>query len=485
MKTIFSLIFFLYFTAVTGQNINIQNEISDHAQSGLLKHAQWSLYAEYIDNGEVIINYNSDFSLAPASCLKLFTTAAAYNYLGKDFKFETGIYSTGLLTNGILNGNLIIKGGGDPTLGSNLVEDSLPLDSLMDSWISKIKDAGIKQINGSIIADANLFDNFRVSGQWYWIDLGNYYGAQTSALNINDNLYYLYLQPSKNAGEPAEFLRIEPIIPGLEFENKMLTGEKGSGDNGYVYCAPNQYNAVLRGTVPAGFNEFSIKGSIPNPPLFAAQYLKSGLLKNGIPVNGTPQTAGEKIDYEKAFLITKTSSPALEKIVYIINKKSFNLYTEVLLKMTALQEYGNGSIENGTYAVNQLLNNYGADTSGINMFDGCGLSRSDAITAKAMVKLLAGLTKESFFNSFYNTLGIAGKKDDLSSFRNWGSGTAIENNARIKSGTIGGVKSHSGYVKDKSGRMIAFSFIANNFHGSSGKISAIHRQILIDLANLK
>ena len=400
-------------------------------------------------------------------------------------RFSTKIFYDGEIdSKGNLNGNVYIVGGGDPTLGYNLVKGALSLDDLMASWIKAFNNKGIKSIDGNIIADDMLYDRIPIPNNWYWIDLGNYYAASTSALTINNNLYYLYFKPGNKVGEKARVIRTEPVIDGLTFTNNMRTGKKGSGDNGYIFTAPLQFNATLRGTIPRGNKEFSIKGSIPNPPLFAAQHFKKKLNSEGITINGYASVIEKGREYEKNKMIVETLSPSLSDIVFIVNKKSDNLYTEMLLRAIGFKAKKNGSVEKGVEAVEDFLNRCEINTNGLLMFDGCGLSRSDAITTNLMVDLLATISKKKYFNAFYNSLAAVGERNDISAYRNYGIGTAIEKNAHIKSGVIEGVRAYSGYLKDRNGRTIIFSMIANNFNGSGSSVSNIHKNIMIKLAEI-
>jgi D-alanyl-D-alanine carboxypeptidase/D-alanyl-D-alanine-endopeptidase (penicillin-binding protein 4) len=264
----------------------------------------------------------------------------------------------------------------------------------------------------------------------------------------------------------------------------MKTGAKGSGDNGYIYCGPGQFKATLRGTVPAGVSAFSIKGSIPDPALFSAQYLEKYLKAIRISVSLPAGTISEPVKYDPNKLITETISPPLKDIVYIINKKSDNLYTEQLLKTLGLEKKGEGSTYAGIEVIENFLKSNGISTEGLTLYDGCGLSRTDMITPKMMVQVLTMMTKKKVFDSFYHSLAVAGKADDPGYFTKFGVNSPLENNARIKSGLITGVRSESGYVKDKAGRLIAFSFIANNYTGTSRQVDRLHEKLLIMLAKL-
>jgi serine-type D-Ala-D-Ala carboxypeptidase/endopeptidase (penicillin-binding protein 4) len=487
MKKIFLLICFLAVNVILSQdNLSIKKVVDSYQKGKLLKNASWSVTASYLDNGEKIISHNSELALAPASNMKLLTSSAALDILGVNHKFVTRLYSDGDIDkDGNLKGNVYIVGGGDPTLGYDLVKGSLSLDQLMTVWINALKAKGIKSISGNIIADDLLYDRIPIPDNWVWIDLGNYYSASQSALTINNNLYFLYFKPAANVGDIAELIRTEPTIDDLKFTNFMRTGKKGSGDNGYVFNAPLQFDATLRGTIPQGKEEFSIKGSIPNPPLFAAQYFRSALLENKISVNGKALVLNEKIDYDKNKLITETYSPTLEDIVYIVNKRSDNLYTEMLLRAIGYKAKGEGSVNKGVKAVEEYLNKNKINTDGLLMFDGCGLSRSDAITTNIMVNLLTNITSKNYYPAFYNSLAVVGDPNDIGYFRNTGIGTEIEKNAHIKSGVIEKVRAYSGYLKDRNGRTIAFSMIANNFNGSGSAVSNVHKNLMIELAKLK
>jgi D-alanyl-D-alanine carboxypeptidase/D-alanyl-D-alanine-endopeptidase (penicillin-binding protein 4) len=480
------LLILLFAASIFGQKYDeVNNLVKSYSNSKLFKNAQWALYAKYYDNDDVIISMNENMSVAPASGLKLITSSAALDLLGEHHRFETYIYYDGEITDGSLDGDIIIVGGGDPCLGSDAVEGSLNLDDLMDVWMKAIEDVGIVEVKGSILADDLKYDSKPIPDHWEWIDLGNYYAAQSSALSINDNLYYLYFKPGRGKGEDAEFLRTEPVIPGLNFTNYMKTGSSGSGDNGYVYSAPFQYEAVLRGTVPAGTNEFSIKGSIPDPALFAAQYLSKKLNDHYIRVVGEPGKVSKLRNYDLRNLIIVSVSPAVRDIVYILNKRSNNIYAELMLKAISYKLTSKGSTEDGLKHVRKFLKDKSINTDGLMLYDGSGLSRSNAVTAKIMVDLLMENAQSRYFESFHRSLGVVGDPEDIGFFSNTGVGTAIEKKAWIKSGVIVRVRSYSGYIENKSGRAIVFSFIANNYDGSGSEVSRIHRELMTKLAELK
>ncbi len=476
---------FFVFIAPAFAKEELSQIIDEQINSSVLKHAQWSVHAEFADTGETIVDLNGEKSLAPASGLKVITTGVSLIVLGEDFRFETNLYYDGNISDtGILHGNIYIVGGGDPTLGSDQVTGSHHLEKLMQKWVESIKKLGIGQIAGNVVGDTSFFDHDTVPNFWTWSDIGNYFGAGTSSLCIHDNLYYLYFRPGKRVGDSAKIVRIEPEVEGIEFDNHMRTGKIGSGDNGYIYCAPRQRVATLHGTIPGGVKEFAIKGSIPNPPLFAAQYLTKFLKRNQIEVSGLATVIKQQRNYHDKKKICSISSQPLREIIKVTNKKSINLYAEQLVKMIARNGTAIGNTKRGISIIENTLRSLGIDTGGLSLFDGSGLSRNTMITTRICAKFLSAMAKEKTFDSFYGSLSVAGDPEDIGHVKKFGRGTPLAFNARVKTGYIKGVRSHSGYLHSRSGRLISFSLICNNFASPTKAIDRIHESVLLKLVTL-
>ncbi len=448
-----------------------------------LAHAQWSVYAMYADNGDVIIDHNSQMSLAAASGLKIVTTAAALLELGEDFQFETILEYTGTINRrGILDGDLFLTGGGDPVLGSDWLPEAIQMDSLKKLLVSAVKKAGIQIVRGNLVVDVSIFDDQVLPTDWPWIDMGNYYGAGVWGLNIYNNLYHLTFAPGKKAGDPARVIKILPEVPGLTFINHMKTGPEGSGDQGYIYCPPRGKTAYLRGTVPAGFEEFTIRGSIPNPPEWAAHWLKEALTEQGIDIRGIIRVDDSSVDRSERVELLKIQSPPLKNIVSVTNKRSVNMFTEVLLKMTALHRTQNSSTVTGTREIKKLFESLGLDLDGFDIKDGSGLSRSNMVRTVHFAQVLAYMYNSPLADTYIRSFSLCGSEEEPGWLRNFGKGTAVENNARIKTGYIENVRAHTGYVLDRSGRMITFAMICNNFTSSTRPVNEIHEKIVVALA---
>jgi len=458
-------------------------------QDSLLIHGSWSLTAIDTRTGELLVTVNSEKALAPASCLKLVTSAVALSRLGTDFRFETRLeYDGEISPDGMLLGDLYLTGGGDPTLGTGRIDSVLAWPKLLEFWADAVQSAGIGQIGGDLIGDDSWFDDVPVPDGWVWVDLGNYYGAGASGLCFNENMYKLFFKPGNQAGDPARFLRTEPELPDLKFTNQMQTGAAGSGDNGFIYCAPNQWRAWLRGTVPAGVREFAIKGSLPNPAKVSVRLLEQALRARQIPIDGDARVFSEQpemIRDSNRKLLARTQSPVLRDMVYWLNKRSINLYAEQFLKQLGRQFKNSGSFAAGSEVVTEFFKARQIPTGGLNLADGSGLSPFNQITTFQLAQILAKMTNESCFRDFYQSLPIAGDPDDPGSLNRWCLNTPAAKNARIKTGLIEQVRSHAGYVYDRRGHLIAFAMIANRFAGTVKKIDKLHEKLVIQLSEIQ
>ena len=194
-----------------------KNPVEDFINNPLLENANISLLVKDLSTNKTIYQFRSNNSTIPASTMKLVTTATALELLGPKFCFETKLEIDGTLnSNGVLNGNLYIRGGGDPTLGSEHLGDK----DFLTKWVEKIQQIGIKKINGQIIADGTLYDDLGVNPKWTWEDIGNYYAAGAYGISYMDNTYQLVLR-SGAEGTTPEILRVIPEMPLLSFENHL------------------------------------------------------------------------------------------------------------------------------------------------------------------------------------------------------------------------------------------------------------------------
>jgi len=447
------------------------------------RNSIWGLSVRYADTGKEVISCNNTKNLVPASILKLFVTAAALDLLDPGYRFKTRVYVDGALSNGVLTGSLYIRGGGDPSFGSNLIEGAPTAQAEFAKWAEALEAAGINKITGSVIADDSLFEGPALPGSWAWEDIGNYYAAQPTALAINDNLYKLYLKPGAKVGAAAEVLRTEPKIEGIEFNNLMRTGPEGSGDNGYIFNFPEQYSATLRGTIPKGPAEFAIKGSIPSPALFLAHEFTAYLEMCGISVTGKPAKIKNGKDYGPLKFIAETEGSPLKDIVSVTNKRSFNLYAEMLLRHLALAKGKPGTADNGISVLRDYMAENGADVSELKLEDASGLSRLNMVHVDTFTVFLSRISKKKFFGVYLASLVSPADPDATGHIKKMGVHTKLEKFLKIKSGSLNGVRGYAGYLTTKKGKLLTFTSILNNYTAPAAEIDRLNETVLLQLVD--
>lgn len=473
------VLFLLCFPSVKAQtHPAIERFLSAPYMSG----ASVSLLVKDVRDGSVIYSYDAERELIPASVMKLVTTATAFELLGENFRYETVLMYDGHITDGILNGNLYIRGSGDPTLGSR--DTDIDRNKIIRRWIKDIKQKGIRKITGSVIADESVFDTEGTSMKWLREDLGSYYGQGCYGLNFHDNRFTLFLNTKTNNGQP-EINRCEPEIPTLYFHNYIKTNTI-STDSTYIVGFPYSNERYLYGTVPVGNSSVRLQGDIPEPALFLAQYLTKQLEEQQIIVDGIPtchrilSMEGKWQKSERIFL-TSSYSTQLKEIARVTNFVSSNLYADALLK-TIGRAYRTddvvSSYEKGIRTLRQHWNEKGIQTSSLWMFDGSGLALTDKLTAHFLCDLLSYMaTKSVASEAFIESIPRVGIDGTVAGFLK---GSKLQENARLKSGSMSRVRSYAGYVT-KDNKQYAVAIMVNNFSCKQAIIRQHIEQLLKSL----
>jgi len=442
-----------------------------------LKNASIGFYVMTASGAEVIAEYNASQLLVPASTLKIVTTSAALNLLGANYRYETRIYYTGNYnkTTGVLNGDLVIVGSGDPTLQSdNFVKDK---ELVTDKWAKILKEKGLKELHGAIIGDASYFDK-TIPSNWIWEDISNYFGAVPCGLSYRDNKFTVLY----NTGEKGGEAKITGYLPAYLNNTITLISDviaTGSEDQAYAYGDPFSFTKEIRGTLPPNKTNYEIEVALPDPALLCAENLYTSLLQAGVKCQGVQirsnyTKAEEQVSRQ---LIYTHHSPNLEKIVYFTNIKSNNHYCETILKTL-----GKGKSEPGLKVVKNYWLTRGLDSNEIYMEDASGLSRINTVTPRFQAHLLSKVYRDSVcYKHFNSSLPLAGKQGSMS---NIGKGKLIENNMRAKTGYITRARAYCGYVKTKSGKDLAFSLIFNNYNCSARVAKLKMEKFLIALGEL-
>ncbi len=403
-----------------------------------------------LSTGQSLYDFDAQRALPPASTLKIWTTAMALDVLGSEFRFKTELKVSGTIRQDTLFGDIVIVGGGDPSLASQYFDQSL--DQLLERWVSKIQQTGIHHVTGSVIADASLVSPDLIAPTWPYQDLGNYYGAYHSGLNVHDNQFYLRFGQNYRENQRVPIDAIYPEVPDLEIRSLVRTGPSGSGDQAYIMGGPYQEKRYVQGTIPPGSGTFRIKGSLPDPGKFLAYHLVHRLQDGSITCQGGPISAVEPVPLQDGHLLDEWQSPPLQDIARVTNQRSVNLFAQSL-GITAAQQ-------SDFHDLSLYWENQGIDMTGVRTSDFAGLSPDNAVTSKSMVQILSLIHSDpTRFDAFKSTLAVVGKSGTLSSLLK---NSPAQGNIYAKSGLISGVRSYAGYIRRQDGHWIAFSVLTQN-----------------------
>lgn len=440
-----SLIFFM--SGLQGQSVKdkLEKAVQQFVDDSQMRYGTLGFSVINSETGAVVYEYNANTGLAPASCQKIVTSAAAFDLLGQAFTYKTQLAYDGTIANGKLNGNLHIIGSGDPTLGSwrySKTSDTL----LLREWKILLEKAGIKSISGNIITHSDQWETSSVPGGWPWDDMGNYYGAGAYGLNWRENQYDVVLKSGLNTGDAVHIVKTVPKLYNLLFTNELKAGKKGSGDNAYIFSAPYNERVFIRGTIPPAQQRFTISGSMTDPQQQLAYSMAAQLVSGG-------KTPGVRVKSgtTKMTPLHIQESPSLDSVVYWFMKKSINLYGESLVKTIAWQQKGFGSTEEGLSIMKDFWKEKGIDPASLRMIDGSGLSPQNRVTASALVKVLQYARTKEWFKYYADAF-------------------PEYNKMKLKSGTIGGSKGFAGYHTSKEGVNYTIAMLVNNYDGSASEI---------------
>lgn len=452
------------------KQVQFQKYVEGLANTPFMANGMMGVSIKSVSTNKVLVSYNAQKSLAPASTLKLISSATALSTLGENYTYTTQLNYSGQIADSVLTGDIIIKGSGDPSLGSWRIQNQMDYKTLFDTWIQEIKALGIKEIKGRVFADASLFEENVLPDTWIWTDMGNYYGAGAYGLNIHENLYYAVFKPSQYLGE-ATLVKTIPDLPYYQKINKVLTDKPRTGDQVNIYSTPYQDILLMQGFVPAG-ETFSVKGSIPDPALFAAYSLQKKLEEIGIKVQYSPlsslEVSKKKVVYQtplQTMNIAVYTSPPLAELAKACNYQSINLYAETFLKtFSVISSFGN-STKDAIKGLKQIWQSKGVNLTGFNIKDGSGLSPSNGITADNMTDILRTMYSEKSFKAFYESIPVVGESGTVAHL---GKKSKAVGNVRAKSGSIEGVRAYAGYFTAKNGELMCFSFMLNKYNSDFG-----------------
>lgn len=471
MRTLY-LILVLWFPSHLCQSQTVLDSILDARP-----HAWWGAMVTDLAKGDTLFMRNAERSFIPASVTKLFTTSAALDQLGPNFRYVTKLYAQGVQTDGSLEGNLIVQGAGDPSTGA----PGPNWMNVFNAFADSIQALGISEIQGDLIGDDNVFDDLALGADWSWEDLSFGYAAQISGLTFYDATVDVYAYPTTPGAkaklsiipDPGPYLKIENQTRTLPRRSKLVEDQQRIAESNRI---------ILSSQVPMGRSDLEVI-SVHNPTLYFVHGLHMVLTSRGIRVQGQPRDIDEfsqEFTYPDARVIARHTSSALSDLAATINKESHNLYAEHLLKTLGRARPASdeslepGSAVMGVAAAMRTYTRAQIDSVRVQLVDGSGLSRKNLVSPSMTIALLRYMALHSepdVRDAFTSSLAIGGQDGTLE-YRFVGK-SAGYGRVRAKTGTLGNVTSLAGYITHEDEPRLAFVLFANHFQGGSAEIRKI------------
>jgi len=429
----------------------VGSALSSHTRGG-----EWGAIIVSLTRGDTLFAQNADAMMQPASTMKMYTSAVALDRFGPDFSFRTPVLHDGSIgADGTLNGNLYLRGVGDPSMSQRFWHDEEPMDALA----KEVASAGIKHVKGDIVGDASAFDDKLVPDGWKTSYLGAAYAARVSALSLNENLVWVVVKPN---GRQAS-VTLEPATTTIPLQSSVTVS---GGSGGRISAARRPDGSILvRGSIGANSGPLKYSLVVDNPALFATGALRASLQKAGITVDGQTRLGATP---PNATQVAALSSPPLAQIIGEMDRESINIFAELLFRATAhaaLNEQG--SAETGLAHLRDFLSKkVGTSPSVVDVSDGSGLSQLDHVTPRSMVQLLGYVHHADWGPAFHAALPVEGESGTL---KRHGRGAPSRGNLHAKTGTTNTVAALGGYVTAKNGEVLAFSLIYNGADRGNAK----------------
>jgi D-alanyl-D-alanine carboxypeptidase/D-alanyl-D-alanine-endopeptidase (penicillin-binding protein 4) len=429
-----------------------------------------------LDTGETIYERNGRRLMVPASNTKLFTTAAALHYLKPDFKIKTSFYLDGALSEkGVLNGDLIIYGRGDPNISGRFTDRPT---SIFEQVAETLKSLGLREVTGDVIGDDSYFDGCYY-GPWPADDSHKWYAARVSALSFNDNCIDICVAPGKSAGEKPRITQ----SPGTSYANILNMASTTSRRNNSVWAASGGggSDVQVHGKIWTGMKEEVLNFPVETPALYTATVFKETLERKGISVHGRAR----ELENEIGSAVPAGAVPAIDweslplsEMIKVVNKRSQNLHAELLLKQVGRSGGCGATFEGGVRAVHEFAKLTGIPVEEIDLHDGSGLCRSNQVTADAIIRLLQYMDRSPWQKTYRESLATAGADDSLRNL----SHVVPQGTVMGKTGSLRGVFAFSGYADSKTERF-AFSIIGNGLTHGSYSLKTARDRICKELVN--
>lgn len=463
------IVFFILISFVFSQKIS--QKIDSLLSDDFFNYTNIGIKVINLSNKSVIYQKNNKLLFRPASNMKILTSAVALDFLGTNHNFITSLTTDGVITNNSIKGNLFLKSEFDPIL----------TEKDFDNLVKQLKEKGISQIDGDLILDVSNIDTLEWNRDWSWDDEPNYYAAHISSISLNGNCVDIIVKATSPGKKPQVFL--SPEYQNLDIINNAITIDTSSKSDITItrdwYYRNN--TIIINGNISLKDKQASETVNLEKPHKQILLLFYQKLFANGIKLSGT-------LDIKREFANSQTLttlaiiSHDIKTILKKFNKESDNLTGEMLLRLFAYKKFNTpGSSEKGSEVVKSYITNLKLDPSKYQIIDGSGLAPTNYINNDLIITILENIyTNQEKFNIFYESLPIAGVDGTLS--RRMKNSPAY-NNVRAKTGTINGVSSLSGYVKNKNGDILAFSIFIQNHVSQLSKARFFQDEICKILAS--
>lgn len=432
------------------------------------RHAIWSLLVVSLDRGDTLFAQAPDSEVAPASNMKLLTTAAAFRDLGPNFRWHTYLVSDGSVRHGVLEGDLVLYGTGDPGLSDRFFPSkTTAFDSLADQLLAR----GIHSVSGNLIGDASYLGGPLRPRGWDHHDLNDYFAAAISALSFNENVVSIRVQAASRVGAPPSVYSI-PDHAGLDIRNEARTVRRRSRSRLWIDRRKPMDPIIVGGTIAQGRRDVWRELTVSDPAAFAISVFRSVLEAHGITVHGVNRVVRDPAaslvgsreviapavaKSPRTHILARLVSPPLQDYITVVNKRSNNLFAELIFRTLGRVMAGAGTPAASAHVVAEALTTLGVDTARVVQLDGSGLSEGNRVTTGTLVGIISGMAGSPLWNDFWATLPQAGNRRELARmFR-----TRAARNLRAKTGTLEGVSALSGMVQSRDGEHLAFSMVVN------------------------
>jgi D-alanyl-D-alanine carboxypeptidase/D-alanyl-D-alanine-endopeptidase (penicillin-binding protein 4) len=444
------------------------------------RNAHWGILIVDPARGDTLYSRNADKLFMPASNQKIVTGAVALAQLGADYRWTTTLFARGPIRGGVLDGDLVVRGDGDPSISSHMRTDALaPLRDLADS----LRARGITRIRGRVVTAPSPFTDAPLGWGWAWDDLDEPYAAGVDALYFNEGFTQILVRAGSRPGMAVQATtRPAATYPRLLVRAKTVARAQTAADSASarpkltVGYDSSHTGVVVAGTIAVG-DTAVLELALRDLPGAYVAALRESLRARGVRVDEARRDSAAALD-----TLVVLRSPPLRDILPAMEKPSQNQIAELLLKTVVLRAIGVGRADSAQRVVGAQLVAWGAEADGFAVRDGSGLSRHTYVSPRTLVKALEAMRRHRDFRVFYDALPIAGVDGTIDKRMR---GTAAQGNVHAKTGYIDKARSLSGYVTTADGRLLIFSMLCNNYSVPTATVNRVQDSLAVRLASMR